>query len=104
VVGVGNGIIEAQRSRGLDINKGGLVTRTKNYAAILGPLMISSLRLAQQLAFAVESKALSSTARRTTIRPLVYSPTDRAALALLVASITLVIILRILGFGVVVLT
>jgi energy-coupling factor transport system permease protein len=104
VVGIGNGIIEAQRSRGLDINKGGIVSRMKNYAAILGPLLISSFRIAQQLAFAVESKAMSSTAKRTTFRPLVYSSMDRIVMALLFIAITLVIVLRFLGYGIVILT
>lgn len=101
VVGVGNGIIEAQRSRGLDVNKGGVVARMKNYAAILGPLMISSLRIAQQLAFAVESKAMSSTAKRTTFRPLVYTPADKRVIALLILTVVVVITLRILGLGIV---
>jgi energy-coupling factor transport system permease protein len=99
VIGVGNGIIEAQRSRGLDVNKGNFVIRMKNYAAILGPLMISSLRIAQQLALAVESKAMSSTAKRTTIRTLEYAPLDRYVLAGYAIFVLFVITLRLLGFG-----
>jgi energy-coupling factor transport system permease protein len=99
VVGVGQGIIEAQRSRGLDANKGNLLQRTKNYAAVLGPLMISSLRIAQQLALAVESKAISSTARRTTVRPLVYSPLDRYVMLGFTLLLILVLSLRLMGFG-----
>lgn len=99
VVGVGNGIIEAQRSRGLDVNKGGLIKRTRNYAAILGPLMISSLRIAQQLALAVESKAMSSTAKRTTVRVLEYSRLDRLVLLGFGVLVVIVIGLRLLGYG-----
>ncbi len=99
VVGVGNGIIEAQRSRGLDVNKGNIITRMKNYSAILGPLMISSLRIAQQLAFAVEAKAMSSTAKRTTFRPLHFEEFDRRVLIGYGVFMVIVIILRIMGFG-----
>lgn len=99
VVGVGNGIIEAQRSRGLDVNKGGITRRMKNYSAILGPLMISSLRIAQQLAVAVESKAMSSRAQRTTVRPLIYKPLDRYVLIGLGVLLFLVVSLRLLGYG-----
>ncbi len=99
VVGVGNGIIEAQRSRGLDINKGGLIQRVRNYASILGPLMISSLRIAQQLALAVESKAMSSTAKRTTVRTLEYSKSDRYVLLGFGALVVVVVGLRLLGYG-----
>ncbi len=99
VVGVGNGIIEAQRSRGLDVNKGGVVTKMKNYAAIMGPLMISSLRIAQQLALAVESKAMSSTAKRTTIRPLIYTRFDRNVLIGYAVVCVVAIGLRAMGIG-----
>jgi energy-coupling factor transport system permease protein len=99
VVGVGNGIIEAQRSRGLDINKGNILQRTKNYAAILGPLMISSLRIAQQLALAVESKAMSSTAKRTTVRPLVFSSIDHCVLLGFAILLIMVMSLRLMGYG-----
>ncbi len=99
VVGVGNGIIEAQRSRGLDVNKGSMLTRMKNYSAILGPLMISSLRIAQQLALAVESKAMSSTAKRTTVRPLTYHSFDRMVLIGYAVFLAFVIVIRVLGYG-----
>jgi energy-coupling factor transport system permease protein len=99
VVGVGNGIIEAQRSRGLDIKKGNLIDRIKNYSAILGPLMISSLRIAQQLAFAVESKAMSSTGKRTTFRPLYFSSLDKKVMVGYAILLVTVIILRIFGYG-----
>jgi energy-coupling factor transport system permease protein len=99
VVGVGNGIIEAQRSRGLDVNKGNFIERMKNYAAILGPLMISSLRIAQQLAFAVESKAMSSTAKRTTFKPLYFSALDRKIMIGYAVLMVIVIVLRVLGYG-----
>jgi energy-coupling factor transport system permease protein len=99
VVGVGNGIIEAQRSRGLDVNKGSLVKRWRNYSAILGPLVISSLRIAQQLAVAVESKAMSSRAKRTTVRPLVFQRLDYYVLAGYALLILLLVSLRLLGLG-----
>lgn len=100
VVGTGNGIIEAQRSRGLDTNKGNIFIRMKNYAAILGPLIINSLRTAQQLAFAVESKAMSSTAKRTTFRPLHFSKLDTNIMISYGVLMLVVIILRVLGLGV----
>lgn len=99
VIGVGNGIIEAQRSRGLDVNKGNIIVRMKNYAAILGPLMINSLRIAQQLAFAVESKAMSSTAKRTTFQPLHFSKNDRRIIIGYALFLVSVIVLRAMGYG-----
>lgn len=99
VVGVGNGIIEAQRSRGLDVNEGNVFERMRKYGALLGPLLINSLRLAQQLALAVEAKAMSSTAERTTIRPLNYRRLDRNIYIGYAVLMVAVITVRVLGYG-----
>ncbi|MCZ7574479.1 MAG: energy-coupling factor transporter transmembrane protein EcfT [Ardenticatenaceae bacterium] len=99
VVGVGQTIIEAQKSRGLDVNQGRITTRMRKYSAILGPLIISSLRLAQQLALAVESKGLGSTAKRTSIRRLQLTRMDYAVLGGYVVLLVLVILLRLRGVG-----
>jgi energy-coupling factor transport system permease protein len=99
VVGVGRGIIEAQKARGLDIDAGGLTDRLRNYAALMAPLLINSIRIAQQLALAVESKALSSTARRTTLRVLRLSALDVAILFGYGLALATVITLRLVGYG-----
>jgi len=99
VIGVGGSIIEAQRSRGLDINQGNIFTKLRNYAAVLGPMIINSLRIAQQLALAVETKALSSTAKRTSIRPLKLQPFDYRVITGYVIILVGVIIMRLMGFG-----
>ena len=99
VVGVGTTIIEAQRSRGLDVNQGNVIKRLRNYAALLGPLMITSIRLAQQLALAVEAKAISSPVKRTTLRPLKVNDLDKVVLVAYVLVLLAVVALRILGLG-----
>lgn len=99
VVGVGGSIIEAQRSRGLDVNRGYVIQRLRNYAAIMGPLMINSIRLAQQLVLAVEAKAISSTAPRTSIRRLSFTSLDYAVLMGYGVILAIVITLRVFGLG-----
>src|SRR5574341_427979 len=99
VIGVGKSIIEAQRARGLDVNQGHILRRMRNYAAILGPLMITSIRLAQQLALAVEAKAISSPVKRTTLRPLRFSALDRTVLVGYGVLLAGVITLRVFGLG-----
>lgn len=99
VVGVGNSIIEAQRSRGLDINEGNIFKRMGRYSAVLGPLMINSLRTAQQLALAVETKALGSTAKKTSLKTLRFTSMDKKVLFGFGALIIAVIVIKVLGFG-----
>ncbi len=99
VVGVGTSIIEAQRSRGLDVNQGHVFKRLRNYAALMGPLLITSIRLAQQLALAVEAKAISSPVKRTTLRPLRMTRRDRMVLLAYGVVLLVVIGLRVLGLG-----
>jgi len=58
-------IIDAQRSRGLELDKGGLLTRIRKYIPILLPLIINSIRRSLELAEAMESRAFGATKVRT---------------------------------------
>lgn len=42
-------IVDAQRSRGLEIDKGGILTRIKNYAVVLLPLFVRVLNKSQNM-------------------------------------------------------
>ncbi|HBH13122.1 MAG TPA: hypothetical protein DDX29_08420 [Clostridiales bacterium] len=99
VIGVGNSIIEAQRSRGLDINEGNIFKRMRHYSAVLGPLIINSLRTAQQLALAVETKALGSSAKKTALKELQLTQFDKYVLIGFGVLLVIVIILRFSGYG-----
>lgn len=48
-------VVDAQRSRGLELDKGNLVKRVRNYIPILIPLIISAIRRSVELAEALES-------------------------------------------------
>ena len=56
-------IIAAQQSRGLELSKGGLLTRIRKMIPILVPLVVLAIRRAQQLAEALESRAFGSERR-----------------------------------------
>lgn len=101
VAGVGTSIVEAQRARGLDPSQGWPVRRMRSYARILGPLMITSIRIAQQLIFAVEAKAFSIDRPRTYYRQLRLKRDDRIALAFISAACLVAIAVRAAGFGLV---
>jgi len=99
VAGVGQTIVEAQRARGVDPSSGGVRARMRNHSRILGPLVITSLRLAQQTILAVEARAFSVGRTRTTLRLLAYRPSDLIALTFLAAALTTAVALRIYGKG-----
>lgn len=99
VVGVGQSIVEAQRSRGLDPSRGSPLRRVKSYGRILGPLMITSIRIAQQLVLAVEAKAFSIDRPRTFYRELRYQAADYAALIAIAIVCVVAVVVRVLGYG-----
>jgi len=99
IVGVGQSIVEAQRARGLDPSRGSPLRRMKSYGRILGPLMITSIRIAQQLVLAVEAKAFSIDRPRTFYRELRFATPDYVALAVIGLVCAVATIVRVLGYG-----
>ncbi len=75
-------IIDAQRSRGLELDKGNLLTRVRKYIPILLPLIINSIRRSLELAEAMESRAFGATDKRTNLYELKMTSTDYAVLIL----------------------
>jgi len=57
-------IKEAQSSRGLELDKGSLITRIKNYVPVLIPLFVKSIENAEKLALAMELKSFSFKRKR----------------------------------------
>jgi energy-coupling factor transport system permease protein len=57
-------IIDAQRSRGLELEKGNIFKRIKNYIPILIPLIVCAIRRSIELAEALESRAFSLEKKR----------------------------------------
>jgi len=60
-------IIDAQRSRGLELEKGNILKRIRNYIPILIPLIVNAIRRSLELAEAMESRAFGSEAKRTSL-------------------------------------
>lgn len=68
-------IMDAQKSRGLELEKGNFLKRIRNYIPILIPLIISAIRRSLELAEAMESRAWGAIQKRTNL----YSLEIRAA-------------------------
>jgi energy-coupling factor transport system permease protein len=60
-------IMDAQKARGLELEKGNFLKRIKNYIPILIPLIISAIRRSLELAEAMESRAWGAIKNRTNL-------------------------------------
>src|SRR5208337_1875968 len=73
-------VVDAQRSRGLELDKGNFIKRVRNYIPILIPLIISAIRRSVELAEALESRAFGATEHRTAIVTLKMHFADYATI------------------------
>jgi energy-coupling factor transport system permease protein len=73
-------VVDAQRSRGLELDKGNLLKRIRNYIPILIPLIISAVRRSVELAEALESRAFDANRKRTSIATLKMKHADYLAI------------------------
>lgn len=80
-------IMDAQRSRGLELDRGNFITRVRNYIPILLPLIINSIRRSLELAEAMESRAFGATEDRTNLFELSMTTQDYLVLALVIISL-----------------
>lgn len=79
-------IVQAQRARGLDLEALRGLHRVRALLPGLVALMVSSLRLGEQLARALEARAFGAPGlRRTYLRDIAFRPTDWVILAMLAA-------------------
>jgi energy-coupling factor transport system permease protein len=69
-------IIDAQRSRGLELESGNFIIRIKRFIPILIPLFINSLRRASQIAEAMESRAFGYSDKRSYFHELNFTIYD----------------------------
>jgi energy-coupling factor transport system permease protein len=81
-------IMDAQKARGLELEKGNFLKRIRNYIPILIPLIISAIRRSLELAEAMESRAWGAINKRTNLYTLRIRRTDY--LLILISSLILV--------------
>jgi len=79
-------IKDAQRARGMELDRGGLAKRARNYIAVLVPTTVTALRTADTLSLALQSRAYGARTDRTYLRELAMRPADYAALIIVVAA------------------
>lgn len=69
-------IMDAQRARGVELDKGNIITRIKNIIPIIVPLIIVSIRRALSIAESMESRAFGASENRTYLEHLAFDAQD----------------------------
>ena len=84
-------IMDAQKARGLELEKGGLLKRIRNYIPVLIPLIVSAIRRSLELAEAMESRAWGACKRRTNLYALKLHKGDYALVAITIVILAVAI-------------
>ena len=84
-------IMDAQKARGLELEKGNFMKRIRNYVPVLIPLIVSAIRRSLELAEAMESRAWGATKERTNLYALKLHRGDFALLALTIGVLALTV-------------
>ena len=88
-------IISAQKSRGADIEGGGIVSRAKAIVPIIIPLFISAFGRAYELAEAMECRCYRGGEGRTKMKVMHLQARDYISMVFVIAYLTGIILLRI---------
>jgi len=92
-------IAEAQQARALDLRKGNPLGRAIKSVAIIGPLFIRAIDVAQGLAVAMDARGFGVRDGRTSIIELRLRRADRLVMIGLLAATIVAVVLRVLGIG-----
>ena len=87
-------IIKAQQARGADFESGNLFQRAKSLIPILVPLFVSSFRIAQDLALAMEARCYHGGGGRTRMNEIRFDRGDAVAAVLMVLFLAVIIASR----------
>jgi energy-coupling factor transport system permease protein len=80
-------IMDAQRSRGMDFESGGLVQNKTNLMALFTPVTVSLLKRSKHVTDAMQSRGFTRTAQKTCYNPCRFSRLDGVMVLLLGALI-----------------
>jgi energy-coupling factor transport system permease protein len=69
-------IMDAQKARGLELERGNFLKRVRNYIPILIPLIVGAIRRSLELAEAMESRAWGASEKRTNLYVLKLKNAD----------------------------
>jgi len=87
-------IVDAQRSRGLELEKGSFLKRVRNYVPILIPLIVGAIRRSFEMAEAMEARAFGARERRTNLNVLRLRGADFAVVLVSISVLVIAVYLR----------
>ena len=90
---------QAQRSRGIDLESGNMLQRTRKYVPLLVPVFVSTIRSTNVFSMALESKGFGASPRRTFYLKTTLDRWDVLVLVAFVALLAGTIALRVAGYG-----
>ncbi|MCH5321065.1 MAG: energy-coupling factor transporter transmembrane protein EcfT [Eubacterium sp.] len=85
-------IMAAQKSRGAEMDSGGLIHRAKALIPVIIPLFISSFRRAGELAYAMECRCYRGGEGRTKMKVMKFSARDFVALSVVIIFMAAIIV------------
>jgi energy-coupling factor transport system permease protein len=95
-------IMEAQRARGLRLDKGNPLARASKSVSVIGPMFLRAIDLAQSLAVAMDSRGFGARDNRSSIIQIELTPVDRVIMIACAVAVIAGLVMRILGIGVLV--
>lgn len=91
------GILQAQRARGLETGGGGPIRRTRSLVPLVAPLVLGSLTDVEERAVAMEARAFGAPGRRTSLAEIPDSGGQKAARWLMWAFAVATLVVNALG-------
>ena len=92
-------VLDAQRSRGADLESGGLIKRIRVFGSVLIPMIVDSIRMSENLAMALMNRGFGASSRLTFFDEIHMKKNDYLALAANLSFVAAVFILYFLKFG-----
>jgi energy-coupling factor transport system permease protein len=94
-------ITEAQQARALDLKRGNSFIRAVRSIAVIGPLFIRAIDVAQSLALAMDARGFAARPGRSSIIEVHLGTADKVILVSLLVVCVAAVALRLLGYGVI---
>lgn len=92
-------LMDAQKTRGLELEKGGLMERLKKMVTIVTPLLSNALEIGSDIALTMEARAFGSNKKSKFIKPLVMDGRSRLMFWGMAALVAALIGVSFLGLG-----
>lgn len=99
LAGIALTIMDAQKARGLELEKGTIIEKIRKYIPILIPLIIAAIRLAEGLSIAIDSRAFGK-GERTYLRELYFGRKDTIVAAVVFVAVCICFVIRLKGYGI----